>query len=169
SLLGWSQGGLVAAHVARSRPDVATLILWAPVVEPMDTYARIFGKTRLAEALTRPADRLVASPPGGPPDLRAAFFHELARTSTISALAEYPGPTLVIMALRDGLIGPQPEIGERLLRGHGGRSALEVFDTDHGWSASEGPHVLDNLMLPATLAWLRDRHATRPHAAPTLP
>ncbi|MEL6234231.1 MAG: alpha/beta fold hydrolase [Pseudomonadota bacterium] len=167
SLLGWSQGGLVAAHAARGRADLAALILWAPVVDPMDTYARIFGQTRLAEALTLPADRLVASPPGGPPALRAAFFHELPETSMAAALAQYPGPTLVIMALRDGLIGPQPEIGARLLRSHSGPSALEVLDTDHAWGAAEGPEMLDTRLLPATLAWLRDRHAAVPQPSQT--
>lgn len=160
AVLGWSQGGLVAAHAAAARPGtVDAAILWAAVASPLHSYEALLGADTLATALaSAPETEITADLPWGvSTTLRAAFFHEMATTSPPAALAAYPGPLKVIVGSRDDVVTPQPAAGEVFLRYHDGPESLSVFDTDHVWSAFSGPEVLDGQMLPATLEWL-DAH-----------
>lgn len=156
AVLGWSQGGLVASHLAKARPDLVAVILWAPVVHPMHTYGGLLGTELLQQALSSPAEtELTATLPwGAETTLKAGFYHELATTSPIAAAAAYPGPLLVVVGSRDTTVAPQPASGQVLLDYHEGPENLAVFDTDHVWDAFSGPAVLDELMLPTTLKWL---------------
>ncbi|MEM9010343.1 MAG: alpha/beta fold hydrolase [Pseudomonadota bacterium] len=156
AILGWSQGGLVAAHVAAERPEIASLILWAPVVEPMATFRGIFGDETLTTALAaEPETPIEATLPwGDATTLNAAFFHEMPVTSTSGAIASYRGPLLVIVGSQDTVVAPQPASGQQLLDYHPGTEELLVLDTDHVWQVFEGPAVLDTEMIPATIRWL---------------
>lgn len=157
SILGWSQGGLVAAHVARARPDVKSVTLWAPVVTPLYTYGGLLGADNVAKGLSSPPDTEITAklPWGVDTTLKAAFFKEMPTTSTIAAIAHYPGPLQVIVGSKDTTVTPQPASGQVLLDYHDGEERLDAFDTDHVFSAFTGPQVIDNHMVPATLEWLK--------------
>ena len=159
AVLGWSQGGLVASHLANAHPDLDAVVLWAPVVHPIQTYGGILGAELLQQAFASPPEtEITATLPWGPETtLKAAFFHEIVTTSPIAAVAGYDGPLLVIVGSQDTTVAPQPASGQVLLDYHDGVEKLAVFDTDHVWSAFTGPAVLDEKMLPETLAWL-DAH-----------
>ncbi len=159
AVLGWSQGGLVASHAAKTRPDLNALILWAPVVHPMYSYENLLGPELFASAITAAPDTLFTSTLswGAETTLKAAFFQETPLYATTGAVAAYPGPLKVIVGIRDDAVYPQPSSSEALLRYHEGEESLSVFDTDHIWDAFTGPEVLDGQMLPATLEWL-DAH-----------
>ena len=159
AVLGWSQGGLVASHLAQAQPDLDAVVLWAPVVHPIQTYGGILGAELLQQAFASPPEtEITATLPWGPETtLKAAFFHEMVTTSPIAAVAGYDGPLLVIVGAHDTTVAPQPASGQVLLDYHDGPEKLAVFDTDHVWSAFTGPTVLDEKMLPETLAWL-DAH-----------
>jgi dienelactone hydrolase len=157
AVLGWSQGGLVAAHAAAERAGaVDALVLWAPVASPLHSFEALLGAAALTEALAAPPDTPIVGqlPWGGTTTLRAAFFQELGVTSPPAAVARYGGPLKVIVGARDDVVAPQPAAGEIFLRYHEGAESLSVFDTDHVWSAFTGPEVLDGQMIPATLDWL---------------
>lgn len=158
AVLGWSQGGLVAAHAVAQRRDVGTLLLWAPVVHPMHSYEDLLGKTVFTQALSADSETPFTATLswGAQTTLKAAFFKELALYSTSAAVAAYPGPLKVFAGLRDDAVYPQPESSQALLRYHPGAESLSVLDTDHVWGALAGPSVLDEKMLPATLAWLEE-------------
>lgn len=159
AVLGWSQGGLVASHLAKARPELNAVILWAPVVHPMHTYGGLLGAELVGQVLSSPPETAFTAtlPWGAETTLKAAFFHELATTSPIAAVSDYPGPLLVIVGSQDTTVSPQPASGQVLLDYHDGVEKLAVFDTDHVWSAFSGPAVLDEKMLPTTLEWL-DAH-----------
>lgn len=159
AVLGWSQGGLVASHLAEARPELDAVVLWAPVVHPIQTFTGILGAEVVQQALASPPEtEIAATLPWGPETvLKAAFYHELVTTSPIAAVAGYPGPLLVVVGAQDTVVAPQPASGQVLLDYHDGVEKLAVFETDHVWGAFTGPAVLDELMLPTTLEWL-DAH-----------
>ncbi|WP_419907848.1 alpha/beta hydrolase family protein [Hoeflea sp.] len=158
SILGWSQGGLVAAHAAAERPDVKSVVLWAPVTNPLMTYSGILGSETVMNAIAGEPEtpHTVKLPWGVDTTLKGAFYHEIPETSTAAAVSDYPGPLLVIVGTRDTTVAPQPAAGQILLNYHPGKQQLVVFDTDHVWDAFSGPGTLDGQMIPATLGWLEE-------------
>ncbi len=56
SVLGWSQGGLVAAHLAAAQPDIAALVLWAPAQNPLWNFSGFLGVETTMAALAAPPD-----------------------------------------------------------------------------------------------------------------
>ena len=156
SLLGWSQGGLVAAHMAAARPDVNSTVLWAPVVLPFRTYAAILGADTVNEAQGADGGALIPAktPWGADVNLNAAFYQEFGAYSTAAAVAQYDGPLKVIVGLRDTAVEPQPALGEVLMRYHDGPEDLLVLDSDHVWNVFEGPQTMDQEMIPKSLAFI---------------
>jgi dienelactone hydrolase len=157
AILGWSQGGLIAAHAAKEKPELNALILWAPVVHPMYSYESLLGPELFATAMNADPETLMTGTLswGAETTLKASFFQEMPFFNTTGAVAAYPGPMKVIVGSRDDAIYPQPATSEALLRYHPGEESLSMFDTDHVWDAFSGPEVLDGQMLPATIEWLR--------------
>lgn len=157
SILGWSQGGLVGAHVARARPEVKSVTLWAPAVTPLYTYSSLLGADNVAKGLASPPDTEITAklPWGAETTLKASFFKEMPTTSTIGAIARYPGPLQVIVGSKDTTVTPQPASGQVLLDYHDGEERLDVFEMDHVFNAFTGPETIDNHMVPATLEWLK--------------
>lgn len=155
SIIGWSQGGLVAAHAAKARPEVRAVSLWAPVVDPMYTFSSLLGADTVAKALaSTPGTAITAKLPwGAETTLKASYYHELPVTSPVAAAAGYGGPLQVIVGTKDTIVAPQPASGQILLNYHDGPEELLVFDTDHVWDAFSGPQTIDQKMVPAALAW----------------
>jgi uncharacterized protein len=156
-ILGWSQGGLVAAHAAARRgEDVDALILWAPVVNPFHSYAHALGAENVARALGAGGEEIFTStlPWGAETRLKASFYHEFATTSTAGRRGQYYGPLKVIVGARDATVFPQPATGEQLLTYHEGEESLSLVDADHVWNAFAGPQTLDEVMVPLSIQWL---------------
>lgn len=158
SVLGWSQGGLVASHAVAERPDVNAAILWAPVTNAMFTFSNLLGADTVMNAIAGDPQtpHTVKLPWGVETTLKGAFYQELPVKSAAAAIAAYPGPLMVIVGTRDTTVTPQPAAGQILLDYHPGKEQLVVFDTDHVWDAFAGPETLDNKMIPTTLKWLNE-------------
>ncbi|MEX3011098.1 alpha/beta hydrolase [Hoeflea sp. TYP-13] len=158
SVLGWSQGGLVATHAVAERPEVKSTILWAPATNPLATFTALFGSETVMNAIAGAPEtpHTVKLPWGVDTTLKGAFYQELPTTSPAAALSRYPGPVMVIVGSKDTLVTPQPAAGQVLLNYHDGKESLVVFDTDHVWDAFSGPDTLDNKMIPTTLKWLEE-------------
>lgn len=148
AVLGWSQGGLVAAHLAAERPDLSAAVLWAPVQNPLWNFSHFLGQEATRNALAAPADMEVTIPLpwGGETTLRARFWQEMATHDPVAAAATYPGPLMVIVGTRDEVVTPQPAGGEVFLRYHAGPEELVVLDTDHVFDAFVGPATLDDMI-----------------------
>ncbi|KZK91095.1 Alpha/beta hydrolase family protein [Pseudovibrio sp. Ad5] len=155
ALIGWSQGGLVASHAAAARPDVDTIVLMAPATNPLVTFTGLFGTELVNKAMTAdPETPITGSLPWGvETTLKARFYQEMPVTSPLAAMAHYDGPLLVMMGLKDALIRPQPAIGGAWMTYHDGEEKLVVLDTDHVWSAFEGPQMINEQVVPAILGW----------------
>lgn len=157
AVLGWSQGGLVAAHAAAERPEIDALVLWAPAANPLWNFSSVLGAETVAAGLAADPDEIVTAtlPWGAETRLRAGFFQELATTSPAAAAAGYRGPLLVIVGTEDTVVAPQPAAGEIFLRYHDGHEELVTLETDHAFGALDGPDTLDE-MIDRSAAWIRD-------------
>ncbi|MDD7909703.1 alpha/beta hydrolase [Pseudovibrio exalbescens] len=155
-VLGWSQGGLVASHAVQENEMVDAVVLLAPVTHPMLTYGGLLGSEAIQKALASPADTPITTqlPWGVETTLNAAFYHEVATTFPTAAISGYTGPLLVVMGDRDEVIAPQPYPGKAWMNYHHGDEALIILDTDHVWSAMEGPALIDEQLMPEITAWL---------------
>ena len=157
--LGWSQGGLVASHLAAERPDALdAVVLWAPVANPLHSYGGLLGADTLAEAASAAPGTPISftMPWGAEMTLNREFFDEIAVTSPPAAAAAYPGPLMVVVGARDEVVAPQPASGQIFLDYHDGPEALVVVEADHVWNAFEGPATLDEEMIPRSLAWFEE-------------
>lgn len=157
AIIGWSQGGLVASHAAVEREeDVDALILWAPAVFPLHNFEPLAGAETLKKALESDPQTVLTFklPWGAETSLKAAFFQEMATTSTIGAISDYDGPLKVIVGSRDTVVAPQPALGEVLTKYHDGDESLSVIDSDHVWNAFAGPQTIDTQMVPLSVDWL---------------
>lgn len=156
TVLGYSQGGLIAAHLAAAKPEASSIVLWAPVVDPVATYTKIMGHEAVTDAISGPKDALTTAPLiwGGETKLRGSFFHELPYFAPLDAVARYPGPLLVVVGDHDDLVSPQPAAGQRLLDSHQGEEELLVVDADHFWNAGATAEVIEDVLIPRTIDWL---------------
>ena len=154
-ILGYSQGGLVGSHLAALRPIASAMVLWAPVTNPMSTYGILMGKDTVTNAISGSDGSLVSAKLswGGETKLRGAFFKELPFLLPNGVISRYPGPLRVIVGLRETVVAPQPEEGQRLIDHHMGMNDLIEIDSDHDWNASTGINTIANLLIPQTIQW----------------
>lgn len=147
-VLGWTQGGLVAAHVAALRPDVAAAVLWAPMQNPLWNFTGYLGPeaTTAALAAAPSTEMTVQVPMDGETILRAGFWQEMTEIDPVAAAARYPGPLMVIVGARDELVTPQPAAGQIFLDYHTGVEELVVLDTGNSFDVRSGPEVLDDMI-----------------------
>ena len=150
-VLGWSQGGLIASHVAKFNPDIKSVALWAPVTHPFMTFSNLLGADLVLEAAaSEPEKRFSATTPwGNNTTLKGKFFKEVLSKNPIGAIADYKGPLLVIRGTQDNLVVNT----DAWMTYHNGVEKLIEFDTDHVWNAFSGPEVIDEKMMPETVAW----------------
>lgn len=155
--LGWSQGGLVASHVADQSDAVDALVLWAPVTNPRGNFSNLIPGEVMVEAMAAGAGDIIdfKLPWGAEISLKAAFFHEMDTTSSAAAVAGYDGPMQVFMGSNDTTVTPQPGAGEMLMSYHEGVEELHVLEMDHVFNVFGGPETLDQEMLPKVLVWLK--------------
>lgn len=153
-VLGWSQGGLIASHVAKFNPEVSSVVLWAPVTHPYMTYSNLMGTDLVLEATNSdPEKKFSATTPwGNHTTLKGKFFKEVLTMNPIGAIASYKGPLLVIRGTQDDLVVNT----EAWTAYHDGTAKLVDLDTDHVWSAFSGPQMIDNNVMPETIAWFNN-------------
>ena len=135
----------------------ASVVLWAPVSNPLGTYAGLVTQEVVDRALAAPADEKITAPLswGGETTLKARFFQELVITSPAAALSGYLGPVAVIVGTKETIVAPQPAAGQVLLNYHDGEETLVEVDSDHDWNALKTFDTVDTALLPATVDWLK--------------
>jgi alpha/beta superfamily hydrolase len=157
-VLGFSQGGLVAAEAAALDPRICNVVLWSAVANAPDTYKHILSAETVAEGLAG-ADPQAAVPVvtqwGAAFELNRGFFADLFAYDAVAALARVDAPLLVVAGVQDTTVTPQPAYGELFLRYHDGLEQLVTVESDHVFNVltDPGPAVFDRVVA-ATTAWL---------------
>lgn len=156
-LLGWSQGGLIASHVASSNPDIKAVTLWTPVTTPYLTYSKIMGTNVINEALVSEDDTIIEYKTqwGQIEHLKAKFFKEILSTQGVAAISSYKMPLMVLTGKNDDLV--LTGSNHAWSRYHNGETKLVEFDSNHVWNAFDGPTVIDNLVMPTTISWFNEK------------
>lgn len=155
-VLGLSQGGLVGAITADNHKEVASLVLWSPVANPVDTFKTVLGSDTVMQGLTQPSTQATL-PWGAVITLDRPFFEELYTTDPIAAISGYDGPMQVVVGERDDVVTPQPQYGETYLTYHDGREELVVLDGDHVFDVftGNGAPALDEA-IAESVEWFID-------------
>ena len=154
SVIGWSQGGLVAASAAGRSDDVDALVLWNAVANPMETFGSIFGDA-LDPAIAAEADETLdlTLPWGAEVALKGAFFDEVAAFDPTKELMGYSGPLLVAQGNNDTTV--LPASADAFLDAHDGPEAKWTADMDHVFNIFATDADLA-AMIDGTIAFLKD-------------
>lgn len=132
-VLGFSQGGLVAASAGGRSLDVKSMVLWAPVANPAFTYGQLLGADNLLKAANAEDNEAFSAvlPWGDTVTLYASFYKELITISPLAEITSYTNPLLVLAGYKDDVVEPQPQVSQAFLNYHDGLQKLLMFDTDH--------------------------------------
>jgi len=161
ALVGWSQGGAVAATVAgRTKRLLRAIALWNPLVSPAGSIEAVFGAEVVRAGLASGGQSITVKLPWGTEvALRTAYFEDLFTIDPVAELAKYPGPIFVAVGTKDTIIYPQPQSGQLLLTYHKGPGELWVRPMDHVFNVFEETKTVDEL-IEATGAFMAKN--TRP-------
>ncbi len=157
SILGISQGGLVAAATAGRDARVSNLVLWSAVSNPVMSYGILLGYDNLLAGAAAGDEALtIALPWGVDTLLKGPFFEDIFLVDPVAEIASFGGPLLAITGSRDTTVTPQPQAGQVFLDYHEGAEALVVLDGDHVFDVLVGDvtEVIDEA-LAYSLAWLQ--------------
>ncbi len=150
SILGLSQGGLVAAATAAAERSVKSLILWSPVAIPVQTFGDLLGKDTITKGLASQGQEITAKLPWGAEiKLKIGFFEDLFKINPIAEITRFKRPLMVVVGLKDNIVAPQPQAGQSYLEYHPGTEKLVMLDGDHLFDIlGAGPERLDD-----AIAW----------------
>lgn len=144
AVLGWSQGGLVAAAVAgRTNTPLATA-LWAAVADPRESFGNLMGKTLFAAGL-KTGDVAVAIPMEGKAvSLKQGYFDGVMAMDPPAEIAAYTGPLFVAHGWQDEAVLPHAAL--KFLAAHTASQESWLENMDHSFNATTGPKMLDRLL-----------------------
>ncbi|MGR3463970.1 alpha/beta hydrolase family protein [Limimaricola sp.] len=149
-LIGWSQGGLVAASVAGRGAEIEAMALWAAIADPQITFATLFGPKTLEQGVLSPDPSTVALPWGAEVTLAQPFFEGILEADPLAEIAGYDGPLFVAQGSEDATVDPAQ--AEMWLSAHDGVEEFWLREMDHAFDVFEGPERLDE-MVAATVAF----------------
>jgi dipeptidyl aminopeptidase/acylaminoacyl peptidase len=144
ALLGWSQGGLVAAAVAgRTNVPVATA-LWAAVADPQESIGNLLGKALVEAGLQTGETPLAIALDWKSFSLKQGYFDGMFAIDPAAEVAAYLGPLFVAHGRLDEAV--LPHAAAKLLAAHKASQESWLEDMDHSFNASTGPRTLDRLL-----------------------
>ncbi|WP_158815766.1 S9 family peptidase [Methylocapsa sp. S129] len=148
ALVGWSQGGAVAATVAgRTTHPIKAVALWNPLSAPAATIETFLGVDRVQAGLASGGKPITVKLPwGAEVALKTAYFEDIFTIDPVAELAKYPGPVFVAVGTKDTIVYPQPQSGQLLLTYHKGPGELWVRPMDHGFNVFDETKTVDELI-----------------------
>lgn len=152
ALLGWSQGGLVAATVAGRLKSPLATALWAAVADPVESLGGTMGPEVLAAGLKTGNVALPIHLSWKDIALKQGYFDGMMALNPVAELAAYAGPLFVAHGLWDTAV--LPHAADRFLAAHTGPHQAWIEAMDHSFNATQGPEMLDRL-LDATALFFR--------------
>jgi dipeptidyl aminopeptidase/acylaminoacyl peptidase len=151
-LLGWSQGGLVAAAVAgRSNVPWATA-LWAAVADPWESLGGAMVAAVVAAGLKTGDVALPIHLTWKDIALKQGYFDGMLAMKPLTEIASYRGPLFVAHGGQDTAV--LPHAAPNFLGAHRARQESWLEDMDHSFNATTGPATLDRL-LDATAGFFK--------------
>ncbi|MEW7007242.1 alpha/beta hydrolase family protein [Lentilitoribacter sp. EG35] len=158
SVLGHSQGALIAASVAK-RNDICPLksvILWAPQIDALRTYRRAMGDTIFQQGLSAKPREVVKwrSASGKVRAFRSDFYKTLSNFHAGEDLKNFPGRVLIVTGQRDHT---SPTGSAKVFNSFVRNLTFMEFDVGHRMGASLGLQEF-NEVSEATLNWLDTNH-----------
>ncbi|MEM9781631.1 MAG: alpha/beta fold hydrolase [Pseudomonadota bacterium] len=151
-VLGYSQGGLVALRAAASGGSGGPsgggpfdrLALWNPVMDPMATYAVIFGRETILQGARRHDDGSADIVPET--RLRPGFFAEIVAADPIADAAATTAAVLVVTGRRDPLVMDGAALASRMQAGRSAETRILDLDAGHDLGALREPALLDSVI-----------------------
>ena len=152
NVIGWSQGGLVAAAVAGRSDKVDDVALWQAVGDPKATYGGLLGADNLAKGMAAgPDETIVAKLPwGADVSLNGAFFNGIETLNPIAEIANFKGPLFVSQGMTDTTV--LPEVSVAFIASHDGPEELWSREMDHTFNVFTDVKTL-NEMIAATVTF----------------
>ncbi len=129
-LIGWSQGGLVAAATAGRTGAFDATALWNAVATPRETFAGILTEEVIAAGLAAADDEPVpVTLPWAEIALNGAFFDGLETLDPVAEIAAYDGPLFVAQGSLDTTVVPTS--ADLFIDAHDGPETLWTAEMDH--------------------------------------
>ena len=144
-LLGFSQGGLVALAAVAAGAQARGVVLWNPVLDPFQSYGRIFGKAGLETGLAQARSGALDAPVAGT-GLNAAFFGGIENSDPLSTGIAYKGPVLLALGSGDRIAANGPENAATLKAGRSSGTEIVVVDVGHALGVNRGTASLDRVI-----------------------
>ncbi|MCU4651604.1 alpha/beta fold hydrolase [Roseibacterium sp. SDUM158016] len=155
-LIGWSQGGLVAAATAGRSDAFDAVALWNAVATPRETYSAILTEETVAAGLAAGPDEPVpVTLPWAEITLNGAFFQGLETLDPVAEIAPYDGPLFVAQGSLDTTVPPAS--ADLYIAAHDGEEDLWTAEMDHVFNIFATGDVLEEL-IAANIAYF-DAHA----------
>lgn len=143
-LLGWSQGGLVAAAVAgRTNVPLATA-LWAAVADPIESLGGTMGAAVVAAGLKTGDMALPIHLTWKDIALKQGYFDGMIAMKPPAEVAAYQGPLFVAHGWQDEAV--LPHAAAKFLAAHKASQESWMEEMDHSFNATTGPATLDRLV-----------------------
>ncbi len=144
-VLGYSQGGLVALRAAAADNPFDRLALWNPVMDPMTTYSKIFGRDKILEG-ARQHDQGTDTAIVDGTRLRPGFFAELVASDPITDAAQVVVPVLIVTGRRDPLVVNGKALATEIEAGRTAGTTILDLDAGHDLGAVREPEFLDKVI-----------------------
>lgn len=155
-LIGWSQGGLVAAATAGRSGAFDAAALWNAVATPRETYAGFLTEATVLAGLAAGDDEAVpVTLPWAEITLNGAFFDGLETLDPVAEVAAYGGPLFVAQGSLDTTVPPAS--ADLYIAAHEGPETLWTAEMDHVFNIFATADVLEE-MIAANIAFF-DAHA----------
>ncbi len=152
SVIGWSQGGLVAAAVAGRSDKIDEVALWQAVGDAKATYGGLLGADSLAKGMAAgPDETIVAKLPwGADVSLNGAFFDGIETMDPVAEIAAFKGPLFVTQGMTDTTV--LPAAAAAFIESHDGPEELWTTEMDHVFNVFTSVETLD-AMIGATVSF----------------
>lgn len=145
-VIGWSQGGLIAADLAGQVDDLAAVALWNPVVDAAETFSGILGEDIVAAGQSAAADEAVTAtlPWGAEVTLNGAFFANFQTANPAMDISKFKGALFIATGSNDTTV--LPDTASALIDAHSGVNQHWVEEMDHTLNIFGTPDTLSALV-----------------------
>ncbi len=155
-VVGWSQGGLVAAAAAGRSNAPDAVALWNAVGDPQKTYGGLFGDAMSIGMDAAPdAPVTVTLPWGAEVVLNGAFFDGIETHDAVGEIKGFTGPLFVAQGSKDTTV--TPDNADAYIAAHEGPEVLWSAEMDHVFNIFASGDTLTD-MVGETIAFF-EAHA----------
>ncbi|WP_162901338.1 alpha/beta fold hydrolase [Breoghania sp. L-A4] len=154
AVLGHSQGTIIAARLARRFEDrIKSVVLWAPIVDPLASYTSSMGSATLAKGLHAERGEIVRwrGVGGTIRAFKSDFFKGLLTADPLDDISHFHGRLLTVTGRRDrwALTASAKILADH----HPGEHSFAEFDVGHRMGAKQGLATVDEV-AQHTVDWL---------------